>query len=94
MNGIPVQEFHLSLKNAPISNENKQLLSYLGYSPNVDCIRSVKDWCDFVRRVTFHTCNTTKDFEACILPTYSALHKHALRAYGYCLVYLAQLVVL
>ena len=72
MNGVPLEILHLSFKNAPISNENRQLLSYLGFSLN--------EWSDFVHRVTFHTSNVTEDFESSLLPTYTALHKHALRA--------------
>ena len=67
MNGVPLELFHLSFKNAPISNENRQLLSYLGFSLNVNCPNTLNEWSDFVRRVrvTFHTSNVTKDFESC-----------------------------
>ena len=48
--------------------------------PEVECLPTVKEWCDFVRRVTFHKNNPTKDMEACLLPSYTALERHVLRA--------------
>lgn len=80
LNGISIDRLRMSLVNAPLSEENRQLLLHLGYSPSVNSISTLKEWHDFVRRITFHLSNATKDFEACLLPSYSALCKHALRA--------------
>ncbi len=38
------------------------------------------DWCGFVRKVTFHKAKATKDMEANMLPSYTALTKHINRA--------------
>lgn len=80
LNGVSVDQFRFSLMNPPISRESEQLLKYLGYSPSITCISTLQEWSELIRRITFHMSNATKDFESCLLPTYTALAKHALRA--------------
>ena len=66
INGISIDRLRMSLVNAPLSEENRQLLLHLGYSPSVNSISTLKEWHDFVLRITFHLSNAMKDFEACL----------------------------
>lgn len=57
LNGLSIDKFHETFVNKPISLENRQLLSWLSFSPEVDCLPTIKEWCDFVM---FHKTNATK----------------------------------
>lgn len=57
-----------------------KICNYYHGCPGVNCIATSKDWSEFVRRITFHKSNATKDLEAYVLPTYTALQRHVLRA--------------
>ena len=80
MNNSSITRFHESFMDKPMPDENLKLLSWLGYPPDVECIPTMRDWCMFVHKVTFHKGNATKDLEANLLPTYTALTRHILRA--------------
>ena len=51
LNGLDIGKFHETFVNKPISLENQQVLSWLGFLPEVEClpIATVKEWYDFVR---------------------------------------------
>ena len=60
----------------PMPHDNLKLLLWLGYPNTIECLPSLVDWCGFVRKVTFHKAKATKDMEANMLPSYTALTKH------------------
>ena len=67
------------LVNFPVCEESQQLLSWTGY-PSTHKIVTLRDWHDFIQKVTFHASKVTCHHEAKVLPSWNALVNHSLRA--------------
>ena len=71
--------FHKSFLPPPLPETCKQMLGWIGLN-NLEYVASDKEWCQFVRSLTFHAGTVTKDHEKNMLPSWEALTLHCKRA--------------
>ena len=74
-----IEQTYTSLVKFPDCEESQRLLSWTGY-PSTHRIVTLKDWHEFIRKVTFHASKVTHHHEAKVLPSWNALVNHSLRA--------------
>lgn len=70
----------LAVRDAPVADEVMIMLQWLGYpqSPTLS-IRSIRDWIDLIRRLTFQNSSGGKNHELKMMPSERALRLHLLR---------------
>ena len=77
--GQTLERFRDSFRTPPLSDECERLLGWVGLGDK-DSLKTLPDWCHFVRATSFHKETAKKDFEANIMPSLAALDRHRRRA--------------
>ena len=74
-----ISHVHNTITNFGDSLESKQFLQWVGL-PSDHQMKTLVDWYEFIRQVTFRVSKVTRYYEAKLLPSYGAITNHWLRA--------------
>lgn len=77
--GQTLERFRDSFRTPPLSDECERLLGWVGLGDK-DSLKTLADWCHFVRATSFHKETAKKDFQAHIMLSLAALDKCRRRA--------------